>query len=120
MNDEQPKMRPPSLAQSGRGLYIDRTIKRAADLDSALLSVRGQPAHFHPELYPKPKTLWTPLYPHGGGPAQGFRCNYNSTQIMATGAAYPTCGRVTRTERGMKSHLWSVHRIKQQGELKFG
>ncbi len=49
--------------------------------------------------------MYEPLYPPDGAPLRAFRCKVAD------------CGRVTRTERGMKAHCWFVHRIKPQLEL---
>ena len=46
---------------------------------------------------------YRPLYPPEGAPCLGFACS--------------ECGRVTKTERGMRMHLVRVHDIKPQGEL---
>jgi len=49
--------------------------------------------------------MYEPLYPPDGAPLRAFRCKVAD------------CGRVTRTERGMKAHCWFVHRIRAQLEL---
>jgi hypothetical protein len=86
--------------------------------DPSLLPVRGQPFSASTHPFEQPQALWTPLYPQAGGPAQGFKCNIaTDTPTEMTVLYLNACGRVTRTERGMKSHLWSVHKVKRQGEL---
>ena len=122
-------LRPPPLAESGRG-FDEVEEGYLHEDDPPVLPVRGQPAlppayvkKNLPDLMAAEKAgaLWTPLYPHASGPAQGFRCNVQANehelQRRVKVHGMQPCGRVTRTERGMKSHLWSVHRIKQQGEL---
>src|SRR6266849_1654537 len=49
--------------------------------------------------------MYEPLYPPDGAPLRAFRCKAAD------------CGRVTRTERGMKAHCWLVHHTKLQLEL---
>ncbi len=110
-----------SREESGRHFRMPTELR--AD-DPAMLSVRGQPAQPSPSYIkknfpdiPAAQGLWTPLYPQAGGPAQGFRCNQKNYPFSTDD--FIRCGRVTRTERGMKLHLWRVHQIKQQKELKF-
>ena len=119
-------LRKPSRAESGRRLFQEGCV-RLPDHEPGMLSVRGQPALSPsyvkkqlPDLMEAEKagTLWTPLYPPSSGQAQGFRCNYASEiEKKLYTADLIRCGRVTRTERGMRSHLWRVHRVKQQREF---
>lgn len=70
--------------------------------------------------------LYIPLYDTAnGGPPLGFRCAYQPESVNITYANLNTplqkimgpCGRVLRTERGMWSHLRSVHGIERQPGL---
>lgn len=59
------------------------------------------------------KRIYVPLFDNDkGGSAKGFSC-----QVDVGDTEAKPCRAVTRTERGMLSHLWSVHRIKRQGSL---
>jgi len=49
--------------------------------------------------------VYKPLYPPEGGPLAGFKC-------CQTG-----CGAVTRTERGMRIHVFVCHGIRFQRML---
>lgn len=49
--------------------------------------------------------MFDPLYPAEGAPCRGFYCRI--------------CERLTRTRRGMISHLWKRHQLKLQAELPF-
>ena len=60
------------------------------------------------------------LYPEYGGPARGFRCEVDcckGTEDYDSEYPHGVCGRVTRTEAGMRIHLRIKHGIKIQGEL---
>lgn len=64
--------------------------------------------------------LYIPLYTANGGPPLGFRCNVQMFSAYAEATQrheHPKCGRVLRTERGMLTHLLSVHKIKRQEGL---
>jgi len=59
------------------------------------------------------------LHPEYGGSAKGFRCE---VLIVCEGEEpepcnWKYCGRVTRTEFGMKTHLRVKHGIRIQGDL---
>lgn len=49
--------------------------------------------------------LIEPLYPAAGGPPLAWTCGVDR------------CMAVTRTRRGLVTHLWRKHKIKLQGEL---
>ena len=61
------------------------------------------------------------LHGEDGGAAQGFRCkvvvHWVDTKNGQAEPHFAQCSKVTRTERGMLTHLWRVHKIKRQGEL---
>ncbi len=53
--------------------------------------------------------VYKPLYPPEGSAdgAKGFQCNF----------APVACRAVTRTERGIRMHLWTCHGVRFQKEL---
>lgn len=59
-----------------------------------------------------------PLYPPDGAPCLGFACGcLVDVQVEVPNVKANLCGKVTKTERGMKMHLLRVHGIKMQSEL---
>jgi len=69
---------------------------------------------------PHHSDLYTVIYDErNGGPPTGFRCEQERI-IMFGYTRYTnkeTCGRRTRTERGMIRHLRQVHGIERQGRM---
>lgn len=57
--------------------------------------------------------MYKPLYPPEGAPCLGFVC----TLRVEHNGTLEDCGRVTRTERGMKAHAWKRHGVKRQMDL---
>lgn len=49
--------------------------------------------------------IFKPLYPPEGGKPLAFSCTF--------------CHKPTRTERGIRSHVWKKHGIREQIELPF-
>ena len=53
-----------------------------------------------------------PLYPPEGGSPKAFCC-------CEKNEAKRTCGKVTRTQRGMWAHLRKIHNVKKQAAFVF-
>jgi len=55
------------------------------------------------------ESLYVPLYPPYGGKPRAFGCQLSKGP--------KACSAITKTERGMLSHLWHTHKIKLQMDL---
>jgi hypothetical protein len=58
-------------------------------------------------------SLIEPLYP-AGGLCSGFVCMIPLPNGKQPGDLLPRCGKVFRTLKGARIHLWTVHKIHQQ------
>ena len=47
-----------------------------------------------------------------GGPPHAFEC-----LLSVSGVPYKLCGAVCKTQRGIRTHQWLVHRFKPQKQL---